>query len=100
MKKTRAPLDELLHESAYEYLYAHARFCMYDNSDDMHDEDFYRRSFENINSKLPQGRRNNSIVDYILKNLPEEIQKAKDAASEISGGEWDPRVAEFLDGKA
>lgn len=92
-------LDELRHEAAKEFLYAHARFCLYDNSDDMHEEERWANTFEWLDRKLPRNQRVGSIIAYIKDNLADDIQKAKSDAANEEDSEWDSTslCCQFLD---
>jgi hypothetical protein len=72
MKK---PTKKML-EAAKQYLYANARFCAFDNSDDMHDVDKWEHTFDFlVDYKI-------TVEDFIKTYLPSEISRAKDEVME------------------
>ena len=76
MKPTKKVL-----EAARGFLYAYARFCAWDNHDDMDDSDRWEHTFNFLyNEKL-------SIYEFIKKYLPEEVPKARKEAMDGSSEE-------------
>jgi hypothetical protein len=69
------PNKKLL-ETARNYLYSYARFCAWDNHDDMEDSDRWQHTFD----FLSKGK--TSIENFIKKYLTDEIPKAKNEAVE------------------
>jgi len=97
---SKETIEELLKEAAHNFIYPHARFCMYDNGEDMTEADMWAETWEWLNGKLPKKDRYPNLVEYIKGYLADEIQKAKDDAVEPYEDEWRPMVAQFLDEKS
>jgi len=88
-------INDMMYEAAHNFLYTHAKFCMWDDGDDAHEQDKWADTFDWLNAKLPAKERAPSLVEYIKGYMPEEIQKAKDEACD--GEEWSPSCSQFLD---
>ena len=66
----------LILNAARKYLYAEARFCAWDNHDDMHDSENWEHTFTYLTKgKVP-------IEDFIREHLAEEVPKARAEAVE------------------
>ena len=81
--------DNKVKESARNYLRAHARFSMWDNHDDMRDEENWEHTFNFLTDRAMP------VEDYIVKYLPDEVQNVKDEIMEEYGEEWEPIIEQF-----
>jgi hypothetical protein len=75
---------------AASFLMTYARFCVWDNHDDMQDMERWEHTFDYlVGEKI-------SVEDFIVKYMPEEIQRVKDVLLEEEGEEWEILDEKFI----